>query len=276
MKKFCPINALPNAIASTGSEIYLYPPLFQSMLIINTDNGSLQIIDSSVGIAGDAQAIIINNEYHIIGGFQNDKHVKWNSKILKFEILHDLKNHINWDNIGNHRLAMINDKILSFGGFSWKSFISLDEVYEFNITSSKWTATDIKLPRSIHCFGCVTVLNGQFVILFGGARGFDRCKDIWIYCVETKTFRRSNIQCPIQMTCNAFTIKDKLKDEMTVFGYIRREWRRSQIDDHLFPPKYLIKIMGRYYWNQEIHLFEYNKESVGGNHWKIDVLDIFS
>ena len=61
--------------------------------------------------------------------------------------------------------------------------------------------------------------------------------------------------------------------ELAVFGYLRRKWRASQIDDHLFPPQYLIKIIAKFYTNEKIHLFgRYN----AGGHWKNDVFDIIS
>ena len=41
------------------------------------------------------------------------------------------------------------------------------------------------------------------------------------------------------------------------------------IDNHLFPPRYLIQIMHKYYLNEWAHLFDEE-----GNHFKIDVFDL--
>ena len=42
------------------------------------------------------------------------------------------------------------------------------------------------------------------------------------------------------------------------------------LDDHLFPPEYLIRIICCYYWNEWVHVIEIYT----GKHFKIDTLDI--
>lgn len=186
MIKFCNIRYIP--IASTGSKIYIYYPN-KSMIVINPDNGSMKIHESSIRIGKDVKVISIDNEFHMIGGGESNKHLKWNNKMLECEILHDLKKDINWDKIGHHQLIRIHDKILSFGGFSWELFRSLDKVYEYGIISRKWIVTGVKLPSKLHDFGCVKVFNGQYVILFGGAKGLHNYgDDIWIFCIKKKNF----------------------------------------------------------------------------------------
>ena len=48
---------------------------------------------------------------------------------------------------------------------------------------------------------------------------------------------------------------DKAKD-LVLNGYIRECWRLSEFESMRYPPMYLIKIMAKYYLNQEIHLFD--------------------
>ena len=90
--------------------------------------------------------------------------------------------------------------------------------------------------------------------------------DIWIYSVGDKTFHRSNIKCPMKGSSKAFTINDKKNDEMTVFGFVRNEWKLSDICDHLFPPRYLIKMIHTYFLNEYVHLINLYSRS----HWKCD------
>ena len=93
--------------------------------------------------------------------------------------------------------------------------------------------------------------------------------DIWIYSVGDKTFHRSNIICAMTGPSETFTINDKKNDEMTVFGYVRNEWKLSDISDQLFPPRYLIKMIQTYFLNEYVHLID-----IFSGHWKCDVFDI--
>ena len=89
---------------------------------------------------------------------------------------------------------------------------------------------------------------------------------------KDQKFKLSKIKCPEKSTYRyAFTINDRKRDEIITFGYIRYEWRECDINNHLFPPRYLIQQMLKYYLNEFVHLFDCIYE---GNHWKIDVFDI--
>ena len=41
-----------------------------------------------------SQGIVINNEFYVIGGYNDNKHLKWNKTSNKFEVLHDLHDEI--------------------------------------------------------------------------------------------------------------------------------------------------------------------------------------
>ena len=114
----------------------------------------------------------------------------------------------------------------------------------------------MKLPFKSDLVGCVSVLNDQFVLLCCSkvvcalrGRVDIITDDIWIYNVKTATFRKSSIRFPPRMntdletSCQVFTVDNSDKDQMTVFGYVRREWKKAQIDQKLFPPEYLVRIM---------------------------------
>ena len=115
----------------------------------------------------------------------------------------------------------------------------------------------------------VSVQNQQFVLLIGGYHALEFTNSIWIYSLKAETFKESKIKCPGDRGGKAFVINYPKNDELSVFGYIREQWNISGIDDCLYPPRYLIKIINRYYLNEWIHFI--NKD---GAHWKIDVLHI--
>ena len=259
------------AIASAGNTIYAcnqWGFLFE----INIDNGSHSIAKASkLGIG--AQGIIIDNEFHVIGGSGNNKHLKWNRISKEFDVLHDLKEEVNWNKITHRQLVRIKNKVFAFGGYLGLLGYD-DQVVVYDIAANKWHKGTFRLPMKMCSFGCTKVLNGQYVILFGGGTSTRMSTDdIWIYDVKNTTFTKSKIKCPRTGQYMAFTISDQRRNQMEVFGYVRSQWLTSQIDDHLFPPEYLIKIIGKYYLTEEIHLFYYH----GGNsHWKIDVFAILS
>ena len=78
-----------------------------------------------------------------------------------------------------------------------------------------------------------------------------------------KAARRLEVLCSI-------AVNDKKKDELSVHGFVRYQWHELQINEQLFPPRYLIQIMRRYYHNEYVHLFHVHQDT----HWKINVFDI--
>ena len=126
------------------------------------------------------------------------------------------------------------------------------------------------MPADLACFGCVTVLNDRYVLLFGGTDEFKLSDDIWIYCVQDQSFRKSLTKCPKEGTYDAESICDRNKDKCVTFGFVRDCWSKCKMNDSLFPPEYLIRIMFKYYWVEYIHLFDLKR----AGHWKIDVFDI--
>ena len=121
-------------------------------------------------------------------------------------------------------------------------------------------------------FGCVSILNGQCVVLFGGNTSNGNIDEIFIYSVGNKTFQKSKVICPEKSQYQAIAYKNRKQDDMTTFGYIRDRWSKCGMDNHLFPPQYLIRVICGYYWNEEVHLFG----MADCEHYKIDVFELFN
>ena len=260
-------------VDSAGDTIFAYD-CHGSILImdINEVHPKYVAIDDVIRTGMGAQGIMINNEFHVIGGYRNNKHLKWNETIRKFEKLHDLRKAINWNGIGRHSMVKIKHKLLVFGGYDKHQHQYINNIYEYDIKANKWSSMSIQLPTERCNMGCISVLNDQYILILGGDDfTHGPCDDIWIYSVAKRIFKKSPVKCPQKASYQAFVVGDKRKDQMAVFGYVRIEWFKSQMEDHLFPPEYLIRIMGRYYLNEEIHLFGCISGSV---HWKINVFDI--
>ena len=149
--------------------------------------------------------------------------------------------------------------------------IQLEYICINDILTNEWNVLAHKLPKPLNSFGCTLIFNGQCVLLLGGWDGImgAYCDDVCIDSISKGIFNKLTIKCPGKSPYQAFTIKDRRKDELLTFGWMKNEWRISAIDDHLFPPQYLIRIIYKYYVNEFIHLFG----DLGG-HWKIDVFDL--
>ena len=144
---------------------------------------------------------------------------------------------------------------------------------------------DVTMSGSFAGFGCISILNGKYVLLFGGSSyndqkvKIDYYDDILIYSVKTKTFIKSRVKCPEKAEFEVVKMNDSKKDEVVVTGFVRNTWNEFKISTHLFPPHYLIKIMHKYYLNQYVHLFHidsYSPVREECKHWKMSLIDIIS
>ena len=73
------------------------------------------------------------------------------------------------------------------------------------------------------------------------------------------------------MCWDAVAICDRKGDKCITFGFVRDCWSRCGINNHLFPPEYLIRIMLKYYWNEYVHLIDLKRRR---GHWRMNVFDI--
>ena len=133
-----------------------------------------------------------------------------------------------------------------------------------------WNKLAVQLPKALAYPACTCILNGQFVLLFGGFNEKDGYQDaIYIYSVREKIFKLSKIKCPERVRYQVIKVNDKNKDTLSTFGWIRCKWKEFGIDDHLFPPEYLIRVICGYYLNEFVHLFSHT-----GDQYKINAFDI--
>merc|ERR1712154_314084 len=130
----------------------------------------------------------------------------------------------------------------------------------------------IKMPKPMGVGQCTLAIRNQFVLFFGSYSDADdgHKSDIFIYSVSKRTFIKSTVKCPANRIYHAVTINDEERDEKAVFGYIRKQWKLSQIPQHFFPPYYLLALMASFYYNGFVHILDGRK----GKHWKISILDL--
>ena len=98
-----------SAIVSAADLIYVFNP-DGKMIIFKISTNEYQIINNLIKTSYGCQGIMINNEFHAMGGFRNNLHLKWSKINKQFEILHDLQNDINWNNVGHFRVSKLKTK----------------------------------------------------------------------------------------------------------------------------------------------------------------------
>eukprot|EP01084_Bolivina_argentea_P287983 494201_1 len=220
-------------------------------------------------IGSGAYGIMIKNKFHVIGGYQNNKHMKYNTISKTFDTIHIFDEFEG--GFGYHRTALLNNNLFVFGGYDIDTNQCLDRVYQYNINANSWNKLHIKLPKPLDSFGCTAVINGKYALLFGGfSAGYAVCDDIYVFSMLTKTFSISEMRCPEHGRFKATTINDRECDEKTVFGFVRNEWKICEIYDHWFPPEYLLRLIHSYYLVEFVDLIN----CFDGGHWMVDVFDI--
>eukprot|EP01084_Bolivina_argentea_P142970 251137_1 len=189
-----------------GSAAALYN---DQLLYLSDQNASLMtinIVDKTVNklytstnpnhIGCYSNGFMINNEYHIIGGEYNNKHLKWNSQSNKWQTVHIFSE---FEELTVNPVVFLKSKqkMFMFGGYQFDIQKYFDTIYEYNIQQNIWNKMNIKMPKAC-CVGiAVPVIREQFILLFGWYNhdDFDQ-DDIFIFSVSQQQFRKSLIKCP--------------------------------------------------------------------------------
>ena len=117
------------------------------------------------------------------------------------------------------------------------------------------------------------MIRDQFIVICAGRdTNYADVNDIYVYSIQDQEISKSGVKTPWTGKCVCFAMNNEQRNELAVFGYVRQQWKISEIDEHLFPPHYIIKIIDRFYLQQYIHLIKPNN----GKHSRIDVFDIIN
>ena len=81
--------------------------------------------------------------------------------------------------ISFHKITGVQNRILMFEG-STRNDDNMDLVFEYIIRENQWRELDCRLSIKMNGFGCVSILNRQYVILLGGESESEDQEDIFI------------------------------------------------------------------------------------------------
>eukprot|EP01083_Nonionella_stella_P166894 559434_1 len=253
---------------------------YESKMLIydrkNGTNGTLRLINyipdaDDIGLY--ATCLIINDSLHLIGcdHHHSNKHLKWDDEHQQFLEIQECAD-FDRAKITQDTICVQLKKMLLLFEPKW------DRLHTYDIVKHKWNmlpSISARLPeyRFVNYeSGITTVLNDQYVLLFGGREGtlFGGITTvfsdtIWIFDVSTQTFRKSKVVCPIKASFKACTVTDNRRNELVVFGFVR------DLIPNQFPPIYLMKLVQSWYWVGTTFLMD----SHCAQHWKINTLDLF-
>ena len=156
------------------------------------------------------------------------------------------------------------EKALIFGGL--KAWIYYqDVVHCYDIEQNKWSQLDVKMPVSVHRFGCVKTKDEKYVILLGGYHDSETIDTIQVLDIDKMKFGISKIKCPGQGSFQAVNTMEEA-NETLITGYIRIILSEYEIiipDDII---NFIIELMKI----ENIHLMG----DANSSHWKIELQTI--
>eukprot|EP01084_Bolivina_argentea_P051793 95254_1 len=185
----------------------------------------------------DSKSIVINNNLHIIGGTNNNQHLVYSTKYKQFIPIYTFKDYPAGFRGQITHIKSQNILLL---------FIETSEtIYRYNIETYKWSTLPTKMPIKRAEYVVTSVLNEQFVLIFGGTKCIKNqsswrwpvCHDIWIFSLRDESFSISLVKCPKQdinykVFSTAIALKHEYHDELIISGYVQIEWTRLNIHQH--------------------------------------------
>eukprot|EP01084_Bolivina_argentea_P035970 66578_1 len=216
-----------------------------------------------------SQCIFLNNELFVIGGTWSHSISKWNKRTKKLtpvSIIYHKKRLSLFGLICDNRT----NSILIFGGWDnisqshWGgvNHKKVDCILRYDASTNQCNKLPISLPETVTHPFCLKAINDTSVIIFDD--------DIYIYSIKRQTITKSKIKCPSANRFSGFIVNDKIKNDKIVLGFVRNTWNNCKIDDHFFPPFYLLKIIHSYYLNEWVFLLDKKTRK----HYKMNTLDI--
>ena len=280
-------NAITKQLYHSGLNSARYDPL-KVMHIDNIIAGkdTFEAYDCDDQING-SEVIFVGDTLHIIGGCGSDdeaeddeqtifnSHYIWNEDNKSVQHIHtfdDIKGSFTSYGLVH---ASNRGELYILGGFDYGQATNKwrrDEIYKYNISDQKWTKLkNIKLPHKMNNFGCVITRNERYIICSAGLGDSDvdapSYKDIFVLDLNLMKIFECDIGFPFNRICRAIIMDQYEEDELLIYGFVRYETIKYNIDI----PVEIMKLLVSWYCIEYMHVI--NEE---GRHWKIDIAHIIN
>ena len=260
-------------INESKTKIYIYNQQ-ASLIKINLKSKKVKVIKNLVQVGYGVAAIMINDEFHIVGGGGNKSHYIWNEEEQEFDHQHDFGEYMR----GGALIHLKSKNVMLF--------VSTKGIYSYSLEKKIWTKLtnmNMEIPDIWSFYGHIKTVN-ETVITFGGyTSGYSKCNDIYSLDIDddmTVNIKQCKLKCPtsgVNRACIGHQLGDIQKHLLTN-GYIRKIWSLHDFGDTLFPSNDIIQLISAWYdFNTDIHMFGIdNFSSRTASHYSININDILS
>eukprot|EP01084_Bolivina_argentea_P204583 349407_1 len=208
-----------------------------------------------------------NGTIHSISG-QN--HCVWNNAKNSFERIYNFR-----DKIRILSVVYVSSKkilLLICGAESWQK---ITNIYKYCIISHNWTKLN-EIKINISQWGCNAVLTSdENFIIFNERWKNDKIWVLDIIDANDCKLRESSICCP-KPGGILIRMQNKLLDESTVIGYVKKLFKTKEFNNLQLPPACILELISEYYNQEMIHWIDTNIPSKRSkyNHFGINVKQI--
>ena len=134
----------------------------------------------------------------------------------------------------------------------------------------EWT----KDVESLFNGGIVYTLDKRYILRFGGndisdfdgLSGDGELDGIVVFDMTTETTIKSDLRCPVPAAYDAVLLGSTMRNELSVFGFVRETFATSEFEEMQKLPLYIIQMMSKWFSNEWVHLVTLNK-----GHWRVNV-----
>ncbi len=249
------------------NELYLYGKE-SSLIIINLDTEQFIVKKSLITTGLLPSSIMVNNQYHIIGGTQNTSHYTYNATLNSFESIHTFND---WAK-GNCNNGLIHiqskDILLLFGGYDPGQSGRFNKMWSYDLKGKQWNSFGATLPYEMQSFGYILTKNERYVIIFGGiAEDSSDLSGIYFLDLKDLKWYQCQQQLPLAGMCYAASYSEK-EDDLLVYGYIREFMKKMEMNI----PMDIYQLVLNKYKREFVHILSRH----GANHQKIEIQHILN
>lgn len=232
---------------------------------IDLDEGKFVAWDPLIGIRnplkgrGCGNLLNVNGDIHLIGGYDNNKHLVWNEEIRNFSEIHKFK----FGLVGTIVLYVPKKDII----IMIRGCCETDDniLWEYGVKTKKWRKNKIwKFRQQIQC--AVLTTDEKYIIMSS-----IKSQYIHVLRIDDYEFYRSSVKIPC--TQPHFIVQTGgIKDHVLVVGWIKWVFKSSEFRFMEEPPMYLMTLISHWYNNEQIHWIGKYYD----RHFVIDIKHIFS
>merc|ERR1712154_530117 len=99
--------------------------------------------------------------------------------------------------------------------------------------------------------------------IFGGYDEWsenERTADIYGLHIDSMTMKQSKICCPTKGICHT-AITGGIKDELLVFGFLKKMFNFPEFNNFEFPPTDIIKVILQFYNQEMVHWINWQRNA---------------